>query len=80
MVILIYNKYRGYIMSVITNYETKFYVAIDDVVSQCVAIGKASTKDESIHLARERFCERGFSEFDISVVQTRPYEYEWELS
>jgi len=67
-------------MSINTNYETKIYAALDDVVSQCVAIGKASTKDESIHLARERFCEQGFSEFDISVVQTRPYEYEWELS
>ena len=64
-------------MSINTNYETKIYAAL---VSRCVAIGKASTKDESIHLARERLHEQGFSEFDISVMQTRPYEYEWELS
>ena len=66
-------------MSINTNYETKIYAALDDVVSRCVAIGKASTKDESIHLARERLHEQGFSEFDISVMQTRPYEYEWKF-
>ena len=67
-------------MLINTNYETKIYAALDDVVSRCVAIGKASTKDESIHLARERLHEQGFSEFDISVMQTRPYEHEWELT